>query len=152
MVGFGESAHVLSARELPSVSWDLAYGTNMQHGLMLARQLLSRQRGNKQVLMITDGEPTAHQHPGTGQPVFQYPPSRETLELTMAEVLRCTKASIRINTFMLEPDQSLQRFISQVSDVNQGRAFYATPGNLGDFVLVDFLEQRQSLVRGRRSA
>lgn len=152
LVGFGESAHVLSARELPSVSWDLAYGTNMQHGLMLARQLLSRQRGNKQVLMITDGEPTAHQHPGTGQPVFQYPPSRETLELTMAEVLRCTRASIRINTFMLEPDQSLQRFISQVSDVNQGRAFYATPGNLGDFVLVDFLEQRQSLVRGRRSA
>lgn len=152
LVGFGESAHVMKPRDLPTVSWDLAYGTNMQHGLALARQLLSRQRGHKQVLMITDGEPTAHQDPRSGVPIFQYPPSLETLQLTMAEVVRCTKASIRINTFMLEPDQSLQRFVAQMSDVNRGRAFYATPGNLGDFVLVDFLEQRRSLVRGRRTA
>lgn len=60
IVGFSEVARELTPQQLPEVSWDFVYGTNMQHGFMLARKMLSRQTGTKQIIMITDGEPTAH--------------------------------------------------------------------------------------------
>jgi uncharacterized protein with von Willebrand factor type A (vWA) domain len=63
---------------------------------------------------------------------------------------RCTREGIRINTFMLDPDPSLQRFVEQMTRLNQGRAFFTTPDTLGDYVLVDFIEQRRELLRGRR--
>ena len=101
LVGFGELARELRAEQLPEVSWDYTYGTNMQHALMLARRMLARQSGTKQVIMITDGEPTAHILPG-GQPFFSYPPAPETIRMTLAEVARATREGIRINTFMLD--------------------------------------------------
>src|SRR3546814_11818918 len=79
LVGFSKVAHVLTPAQLPEVSWDYDYGTNMQHGLQLARQLLSRQSGTKQIIMITDGEPTAHFEAGMAQPYFNYPPVQETI-------------------------------------------------------------------------
>src|SRR5690606_31574889 len=97
IVTFSEVAREIRPERLPEVSWDYVYGTNMQHGLMLARSLLARQTGTKQIIMITDGEPTAHITP-SGQPYFSYPPSHETVELTLKEVARCTKDGIRINT------------------------------------------------------
>ena len=87
LVGFGELARELKAAQLPEVSWDYTYGTNMQHALMLARRMLARQTGTKQVIMITDGEPTAHILPG-GEPFFSYPPAPETIRMTLAEVAR----------------------------------------------------------------
>ena len=63
---------------------------------------------------------------------------------TLSEVVRCTKAGITINTFMLDPDRSLQGFVEQMSRLNRGRAFFTNPENLGDYVLVDFLEHRRS--------
>ena len=72
IVGFSEMARVLTAAQLPEVSWDFVYGTNMQHGFLLARQLLARQTGTKQIIMITDGEPTAHITP-TRRRVLQLP-------------------------------------------------------------------------------
>jgi uncharacterized protein with von Willebrand factor type A (vWA) domain len=149
IVGFSEVARILTAEQLPEVSWDFVYGTNMQHGFQLARQLLSRQTGTKQIIMITDGEPTAHIN-AYGEPEFHYPPIRETVDATLLEVARCTRENIRINTFMLDPDRSLQRFVQKLTEMNRGRAFYTTPQNLGDYVLVDFIEQRRELVRGRR--
>ena len=149
IVGFSEVARVLTAEQLPEVSWDFVYGTNMQHGFQLSRQLLSRQTGTKQIIMITDGEPTAHIN-GRGEPEFHYPPVRETVDATLIEVARCTREDIRINTFMLDPDKSLQRFVGKLTEMNRGRAFYTTPENLGDYVLVDFIEQKRELVRGRR--
>ena len=83
IVGFAESARELTAAQLPEVSWDFAYGTNMQHGFMIARRLLARQSGSKQIIMITDGEPTAHLA-RDGRPYFAYPPVRETIEATLA--------------------------------------------------------------------
>jgi uncharacterized protein with von Willebrand factor type A (vWA) domain len=149
IVGFSEVARILTAEQLPEVSWDFVYGTNMQHGFQLARQLLSRQSGTKQIIMITDGEPTAHIN-AHGEPEFHYPPIRATVDATLLEVARCTRDDIRINTFMLDPDRSLQHFIEQLTQLNGGRAFFTTPQTLGDYVLVDFIEQRREMLRARR--
>ena len=149
IVGFSETARILTAAQLPEVSWDFVYGTNMQHGFVLARQLLAKQTGTKQIIMITDGEPTAHIN-GYGEPEFHYPPIRATVDATLLEVARCTRERIRINTFMLDPDRSLQHFVAKLTEMNRGRAFYTTPENLGDYVLVDFIEQKRELLRARR--
>jgi uncharacterized protein with von Willebrand factor type A (vWA) domain len=150
LVGFSEVAREIKPQELPEVSWDFVYGTNMQHGLMLARRMLAHRAGTKQIIMITDGEPTAHLEPqGDSYEVsFSYPPTAETVRVTLGEVLRCTRAGITINTFMLDANRSLQGFVEQMTKLNRGRAFFTTPETLGDYVLVDFLEHR----RTRRSA
>ena len=145
LVGFSKVAHVLTAQELPEVSWDYDYGTNMQHGFQLARKLLSRQPGTKQIIMITDGEPTAHYEPGMAQPYFNYPPVQETIDATVREVIRCTKDDIRINTFMLDATTYLKNFIEKITQLNGGRAFFTTPETLGDYVLVDFVEHKRAL-------
>ena len=150
LVGFSETARVLTAQQLPEVSWDFVYGTNMQHGFVLARQLLARQSGTKQIIMITDGEPTAHVT-SSGDVFFNYPPVRETVEATLREVVRCTREGIRINTFMLDATSSLKAFIEQLTEINRGRAFFTTPETLGDYVLVDFIEHKRQLARGRRA-
>ena len=149
IVGFSEVARILTAEQLPEVSWDFVYGTNMQHGFVLARQLLAKQSGTKQIIMITDGEPTAHITP-SGDVFFNYPPVPETIESTLREVMRCTKDGIRINTFMLDADRSLKHFVEQMTAINRGRAFFTSPDTLGDYVLVDFMEQKRQLARGRR--
>jgi uncharacterized protein with von Willebrand factor type A (vWA) domain len=151
LVGFSETARVLTPEQLPEVSWDFVYGTNMHHGFTLARQLLARESGTKQIIMITDGEPTAHITPD-GSPFFNYPPARETIEATLREVVRCTKEQIRINTFGLGADGSLRAFIEQMTAINRGRAFFTTPENLGDYVLVDFMEGKRALARSARRA
>ena len=151
IVGFSETARILKAEQLPEVSWDFVYGTNMHHGFTLARQLLSRESGTKQIIMITDGEPTAHITPD-GYPFFNYPPARETIEATLREVVRCTKEQIRINTFGLGADGSLRAFIEKMTSINRGRAFFTTPENLGDYVLVDFMEGQRALARNARRA
>jgi uncharacterized protein with von Willebrand factor type A (vWA) domain len=97
--------------------------------------------------MITDGEPTAHLD-RFGEPVFHYPPVRETVDATLLEVSRCTRENIRINTFMLDADRGLQRFVERLTELNRGRAFFTSPETLGDFVLVDFLEQKRQMLRG----
>ncbi len=153
LVGFSSVAREFKAHELPEVSWDYVYGTNMQHGLAISRQMLSRQTGTKQIIMITDGEPTAHIE-DDGTPYFAYPPEPETIQRTLREVARCTKDGIVINTFMLDATSYLKAFIEKVAEMNRGRAFFTTPDTLGDYVLVDFLEQKKKLLggRSRRSA
>jgi uncharacterized protein with von Willebrand factor type A (vWA) domain len=148
LVGFSEVARELTAEQLPEVSWDFVYGTNMQHGFALSRKMLARQSGTKQIIMITDGEPTAHILPN-GEPFFSYPPVQETVDATLHEVVRCTREGIRINTFMLDANSYLQSFIERLTEMNRGRAFFTTPENLGDYVLVDFIEQKKQMMRGR---
>ena len=101
--------------------------------------------------MITDGEPTAH-ITERGDVFFNYPPVRETVDATLREVARCTRDGIRINTFMLDPTQHLRQFVEKLTELNRGRAFFTTPETLGDYVLVDFIEQKRELLKGRRSA
>jgi uncharacterized protein with von Willebrand factor type A (vWA) domain len=150
VVVFSETARVIRPEQIPAASWDYVYGTNMHHGLTLARQLLGRQHGSKQIIMVTDGEPTAHVM-ADGEVFFHYPPVSETVEATLREVLRCTRAGIRINTFMLGATPSLKAFVERISEINQGRAFFTTPDNLGDYVLVDFIEHHRQQRHHRRA-
>jgi uncharacterized protein with von Willebrand factor type A (vWA) domain len=147
IVGFSEVARELKPEQLPEVSWDFVYGTNMQHAFLLSRRMLARQTGTKQIIMVTDGEPTAHLLPG-GEVFFNYPPVRETVEATLKEVARCTREDIRINTFMLDANSYLRSFVEKLTRMNRGRAFFTTPETLGSYVLVDFIEQKKAL-RGR---
>ncbi len=149
IVGFSEVARAITPEQLPEVSWDFVYGTNMQHGLLLSRQMLARQTGTKQIIMITDGEPTAHFEPGMSAPFFSYPPVQPTIDATLKEVARCTREGIRINTFMLDATPYLKTFIEKLTQMNRGRAFFTTPETLGDYVLVDFIEQKRALRQGR---
>ncbi len=148
LVGFSETAYVLTPAQLPEVSWDFAYGTNMHHGFTLARQMLAKQSGTKQIIMITDGEPTAHITP-RGDVFFNYPPVQETVEATLREVVRCTREGIRINTFMLDANHGLKAFVEQLTSINRGRAFFTDNQSLGDYVLVDFIEHKRQQARGR---
>jgi uncharacterized protein with von Willebrand factor type A (vWA) domain len=145
IVGFSEVARELKAAQLPEVSWDFVYGTNMQHAFVLARRMLAHESGTRQIIMITDGEPTAHIT--DGQVFFHYPPVQETIDKTLAEVHRCTREGIRINTFMLDASSGLRRFVERMTQMNRGRAFFTTPETLGDYVLVDFVEQKRRMKR-----
>jgi uncharacterized protein with von Willebrand factor type A (vWA) domain len=143
VVGFGETAQELRVEDIPALTIDYNYGTNLQHALALSRHLLRDERGERQVVVVTDGEPTAHLG-DDGQPFFSWPPVAETLERTMAEVLRCTKAGIVINTFALDIERSQFPFVEQISKVNSGRTFYTSIDELGAYVLDDFVRSRRA--------
>jgi uncharacterized protein with von Willebrand factor type A (vWA) domain len=149
IVGFSYLAREISPESLPTLTCnEWQYGTNMQHAFMLARDLLARHKGsNRQIIMITDGEPTAHFE--GGRPEFSYPPTWRTYQETLKEVQRCTRERITINTFMLERSHALVSFVDQMTKINNGRAFFSTPEKLGEYILVDFVNQKR---RTRRSA
>ena len=142
VIGFAYYAREIRPEALAELSWHgYEYGTNLQHGLMLARRILARHRaGNREIVVITDGEPTAHFE--QGQVEFNYPPTRRTIQETLREVQRCTREGITINTFMLERSRSLAEFVALITRLNRGRAFYASPEHLGEYVLVDFVSRR----------
>jgi uncharacterized protein with von Willebrand factor type A (vWA) domain len=142
IVGFAYYARELRPEALAELSWHgHEYGTNLQHGLLLARRILARHRvANREIVVITDGEPTAHFEDGRVE--FSYPPTRRTIRETLREVGRCTREGITINTFMLERTPALTDFVGLVTELNRGRAFYAEPERLGEYVLVDFVERR----------
>ena len=146
IVGFSAYATQLQPADLPRLTWnEYVYGTNMQHAFETARTLLSRSRGkNKQVILITDGEPTAHFE--DGRPRFSYPPTRRTFEETLREVVRCTREGITINTFMLARGHYLVDFVNQMSKINHGRAFYVEPERLGEYVLIDYVDNKRRRV------
>ena len=116
----------------------------LEYALALARRMLAHQHGTKQIIVVTDGEPTAHID-DYGEVTFNYPPIPETLRRTMAEVIRCTRAGIVINTFALDLQRTHYPFVEQIARVNGGRTFYTTPDALGGYVLVDFLQHRRVL-------
>ena len=120
IVGFSAYARELKPEALPQIDWgEYEYGTNLQHALMLARTLLARHKTqNKQIIVITDGEPTAHLE--DGQSYFNYPPTYRTIQETLREVTRCTRDRIVINTFMLERDLRPDRVRQPDDDDQQG--------------------------------
>ena len=146
IVGFSLYARTFTAEQLPTLSWsEWNIGTNMHAGFALSRQLLGKHTsGNKQILMVTDGEPTAHLENGIAD--FSYPPSARTVEETLKEVQRCTREGITINTFMLERSSWLVGFVEQMARINHGRAFMASPERLGEYVVVDFVRSRRRLI------
>jgi len=142
LIGFSATASRLKVKDLPSLKWnEYSIGTNLQHGLQLAREILARERGrHRQIIVITDGEPTAHIAHGEVQ--FDYPPTRETLEETLKEVVRCTRDDIRINTFLLEQSPAIRRFVDELMRINHGRVINASPRRLGSYMLHDFVQGR----------
>ncbi|HVU91460.1 MAG TPA: VWA domain-containing protein, partial [Jatrophihabitans sp.] len=148
IIGFSDYARVMSPGALVDHDWDRVQGTNLQHGLMLARRHLDKHRGAEPViLVITDGEPTAHLA-ADGFADFAWPPTPETIAATLAEVERCTRSGATINVFMLDDDPRLVAFMQEVGRRNGGRVFQPKRGALGEFVVADYLTSR----RGRRRA
>ncbi len=147
IVGFSFVAREYKPNELLELSGaDNERGTNMAHGLMLARQLLAKQRGtNKQIIMITDGGPTVWYEEALGGWQFAYP-SPYAEQQTLLEAQRCTREGITINTFMLYDDSWMVAFVNQMAQVNHGRTFYADKDNLGEYLLVDYLNSKRKIV------
>jgi uncharacterized protein with von Willebrand factor type A (vWA) domain len=146
IIGFSYLAQEIKPGDLPSIDWnEYNYGTNMQHGFQLARQILGRQKGaNRQIIVITDGEPTAHFD--NGHVRFSYPPTPRTFQETLREVVRCTRDGITINTFMLERSPYMVQFINDLMRINNGRVFVATPDRLGEYILVDYVANKRKFV------
>ncbi len=143
LIGFSAYARELKADQLPYVRWDeTVLGTNMHHALLIAQQLLAKHKlGTRQIIMITDGEPTAHLE--QGRSYFAYPPSPLTIRETLKEVRHCTKKDIVINVFMLDRSYYLKEFVDRVARINGGRVFYSQPDELGEYVLHDFVTRRR---------
>ena len=143
LIGFSAYARELKADQLPYVRWDeTVLGTNMHHALLIAQQLLAKHKvGTRQIIMITDGEPTAHLE--QGRSYFAYPPSPVTIRETLKEVRHCTKKDIVINVFMLDRSYYLKEFVDRVARINGGRVFYSQPDELGEYVLHDFVTNRR---------
>jgi uncharacterized protein with von Willebrand factor type A (vWA) domain len=146
IIGFSDYAREIKEEELAKSSWNAwVSGTNLHHALMLSRKLLSKEKGGtRQVLLITDGEPTAHLE--GDRAFFSYPPSYRTEQETLKEVKRCTQEDIVINTFMLENSYQLVNFVERLTRINQGRAFYSSAASLGEYVLVDYVNNRRKRV------
>ncbi|MCW2496167.1 VWA domain-containing protein [Jatrophihabitans sp.] len=142
IIGFSDYARVMSTGELVEHTFDRVQGTNLQHGLMLARRHLDKHRGAEPViLVITDGEPTAHLA-ADGFADFAWPPTRETLAATLAEVERCTRRGATINVFMLDDEPRLVEFMQELGRRNGGRVFLPKLGALGEYVVADYLKAR----------
>lgn len=147
IIGFSSYAREIKNDELATMGWDeFDPYTNIQHGLALARKLLAKQRcQNKQVILVSDGEPTAHIE--NGEMYFQYPPSARTIQLTLREVEQCTRAGVVINTFMLGESYFLNAFVTRIAQINKGRVFFTSADSLGEYMLVDYITNRRRGVR-----
>lgn len=146
VIGFSNYARVLQPTELAGLDAEMVQGTNLQHALLIAGRFLDRHPEHEPVvLVVTDGEPTAHLLPN-GDYAFDWPPSRETLTLTLAETDKMTRRGATLNVFMLADDQGLVDFVELLAKRNGGRVFAPSNDSLGDYVVSDYLRAR----RGRR--
>ena len=147
VIGFSNYARELRETDLASLGWDMVQGTNLHHALVLAGRYLDRRPEHEPVvLIVTDGEPTAHLR-RDGSYWFDWPPAPETLELTLAEVDKMTRRRAALNIFMLADDERLTAFVDEVARRNGGRVLRAQPERLGEFVVKDFLRTRRAARR-----
>ena len=153
VVGFYTRARrELQIQELPELTWNMADPfTNLQDGLRIAQRLIDRHPSpNSQIIVITDGQPTAYfldeelrvEWP-SGVGGISPRASRETLR----EVRRVTRQGITINTFMLDDAPELVSFVEAMTRINKGRAFYTTPGQIGEYIMVDYLSRKRRRIR-----
>jgi uncharacterized protein with von Willebrand factor type A (vWA) domain len=149
IIGFSSTAQVLRPETLAELSVDTLQGTNLQHGLMLARRFLAHHRDAEPVvLVVTDGEPTAHLE-DDGTPFFCWPPMPETIARTVAEVERVARTGATVNVFALDPDPGLVHFVHDLTQRAGGRVFEPDADHLGEYVVADYLRTRRG--RGRRA-
>jgi uncharacterized protein with von Willebrand factor type A (vWA) domain len=147
VVGFSNYARELRETELAGIGWEMVQGTNLHHALLLAGRHIDRHPEQEPVvIVITDGEPTAHLQ-RDGRYWFDWPPSPETVELTLAEVDKMTRRHATLNIFMLADDPGLSAFVENVAKRNGGRVLQADPEHLSQYVIRDFLHSRGAIRR-----
>ena len=143
LIGFSDYARRMQPRELAGAGWERVYGTNMHHAFHLAGRLLARHpRATRQVIMVTDGEPTAHLEGERAR--FAWPPIPKTIRLTLAEATRLSRSGVTLNVFMLEDSPGLIGFMERLAELTAGRVFLMDDRELGSFVLRDFVRRRAS--------
>jgi len=146
LIGFSDYARQMKPADLAVAGWEHVHGTNMQHAFILARRLLADDpRGIKQVIMVTDGEPTAHLD---GEDVFfNWPPVGVTIEKTLREAARLARMGISINVFMLEHSPGLVAFMNRLAKLTGGQVFPARSSDIGEVIVRDYVRRRA----GRRA-
>lgn len=141
LIGFSDYARKMDPQDLTATGWERVYGTNMQHAFNLAGRLLAQHpRATRQVIMVTDGEPTAHLE--GEEVVFSWPPIPETIRRTLSEALRLARAGATLNVFMLEDSPGLERFMEKLARPTSGRVFLMADESLGEFVVRDYVARR----------
>jgi uncharacterized protein with von Willebrand factor type A (vWA) domain len=142
LVGFSDYARRMEASDLASVGWEDVHGTNMEHAFMLAGRVLAEDpRSIKQVIMVTDGEPTAHLDDGYA--LFNWPPIPETIEKTLRQAMRLARSNISINVFMLDTSPGLEDFMARLSSITGGEIFRADSAEIGQTVIGSYLRERR---------
>ncbi len=141
LIGFSDYARRLQPEDLAVPGLERTYGTNMQHAFLLAGRLLAQHpRASRQVIMVTDGEPTAHLE--GDEAIFAWPPEPRTIQVTLAEAIRLAKSGVRLNIFMLEESEGLSRFMERLARLTSGRVFLMDDHRVGDFILRDYVAGR----------
>ena len=149
IIGFDRTARKLTPMQLAEVEPEWIQGTNLHHALLLAgRHVRRHPEAEPVVLIVTDGEPTAHLE-ADGLPVFQWPTTPATVRATVGEVDALTRYGVALNFFLLGDDPGLARFVDSVARRNGGRVFTPDVGRLGEYVVADYLRARAGR---RRSA
>ncbi len=142
VIAFANVAEVVRPVDLPALEVSYVQGTNLQHGLMLARRFLDGHPGAQRIVMVvTDGEPTAHLV-GDGDWWFDWPPSHETIASTVAEVDLMTRRKVPISWFRLGSEPRLVRFLDAMARRNGGRVLAPSTERLGDYVISDYVRAR----------
>jgi Ca-activated chloride channel homolog len=146
IVAFGNEAWEVSIKDLPYLEVG-PYYTNTRAGLQRARDILRRRKNqNKQIFMITDGKPSCHIEYGR---MYRnaFGLDRRIVNKVMDEAVICRRERITITTFMIARDPYLQNFVHELTQANQGRAYYSSLDNLGEFIFEDYVRNRRKKVR-----
>ncbi len=146
IVAFGNDAWEVSVGDLPYLQVGPFY-TNTRAGIERARDILRRRKNrNKQIFMITDGKPSCHFENGR---LYRnaFGLDRRIVNRVLDEATRCRREKISITTFMVARDPYLQRFVHQLTEANQGRAYYASLDDLGSYIFEDYVRNRRRRVR-----
>jgi uncharacterized protein with von Willebrand factor type A (vWA) domain len=137
LIGFSDYARRMQAADLAAAGFERVYGTNMHHAFLLARRVLADDpRPVKRVVMVTDGEPTAHLV--DGRSVFNWPPVAETLEATLREAMRLARAGIELDIFLLEDDPGLVAFAGRLARLTGGEVFRMSAEEVGHTVVTGY--------------
>jgi Ca-activated chloride channel family protein len=146
LVLFHDSAEEMPVSHLARVKVGPWY-TNTREGLRVAQRILSRQRKDmKQIVMITDGKPSALTLPDGRIYKNAYGLDPLVVSETLEEVARCKRSNILINTFMLASDLGLVQFVHKVSEMCRGKAYFTTPDTLGEYLLMDYMQRRSKTI------
>jgi Ca-activated chloride channel family protein len=143
---FGDRAEQVFLSEIPYIQAG-PYHTNTRDALQLSRSVLARQKQpNKQIFLITDGKPSAITENGR---IYKNPFGLDMriVNLTLEEADLCRRQKVVITTFMLATDTMLTQFVEKLTQINRGRAYFASPYNLGEFMLADYIRNRRRRVR-----